>query len=93
MNVKFVTSKKKLNKKLIPFLFAGTLLLLFLVIILIARLAPSDNNSFSQKQDCPFQCCTNSKYYDKQCPLDYECRNNNCYEKDTDGDGLSDRYI
>lgn len=66
-------------------------MLLFLVIILIARRVPSDNNSFSQKQDCPFQCCTNSKYYDKQCPLDYECRNNNCYEKDTDGDGLSDR--
>lgn len=43
-----------------------------------------------EKEACPYDCCPYSEYKEKQCSLDYECKNNECMAIDSDKDGLTD---
>jgi hypothetical protein len=49
-----------------------------------------ENKKTLQKQECPYECCSEGTYYEKSCSLDYECISNSCRPIDSDGDSLTD---
>lgn len=49
-----------------------------------------NNEKNLQKQECPYECCSEGTYYEKTCLLDYQCISNSCQPIDSDGDNLKD---
>jgi len=82
--------EKKSNKKI--YLAISIFLSLLLLASIYYKSLQSITGNAIKFQDCPYECCGFglNLFQLKNCPADYECKENKCVEKDTDGDGLPD---
>lgn len=82
------------------FITLGVILLGFIIFLaangafqstgdIIGNYLPGASDKNLQKQECPYECCSEGTYYEKLCPSDYECISNSCIPLDSDGDGLT----
>lgn len=86
-----IPEKKKGRKGII---IGGVIIIVIIAIFLFIIYKPNILGEVigtnKEKEACPHECCPYGDYKEKQCSLDYECRNNECIAIDSDNDGLTD---